>query len=74
MILANAIHGLIVLLIDLHIDLLIDTTLARDIDHALIQEKTNFHNIQILIDHLPDQEILDFLDHVHTLILETNST
>ena len=69
MILTSAIHGLIVLHIDLHIDLLIDTTLARDIDHALIQEKTTFQNIEILTDHLPDQENLDFLDHGHIPIL-----
>ena len=74
MILTNAIHDLIALHIDLHIDLLIDITLARDINHALIQEKTIFQNLQILTDHLPDQEIVDFLDPVHIPILETNST
>ena len=73
MIPTNAIHGLTVLHIDLHIDLLIDTTLARGIDHALIQEKTTFQNIQVLTDHLPDQEIRDFLDHGHIPILEINS-
>ena len=73
MILTNAIHDLIAPHIDLHIDLLIEKTLARDIDHALTQEKTTFQNIQILTDHLPDQEILYFLDHAHTPILETNS-
>ena len=73
MILTNAIHDLTVLHIDLHIVLPIDRTLARDIDHALVQAKKTFQNIQILTDHLPDQEILDFLDHVHTPILEKNS-
>ena len=72
MILTNAIHGLTVLHIDLRIDLLIDTTLTLDIDHALIQEITTFQNIQIHTDNLPDQEILDFLDPVHTPILEIN--
>ena len=74
MILINAIHDLIAPDIELHIDLLIDITLARDIDHALIQETKTFQNLQILTDHLPDQEILDFLDHPHIPILETNST
>ena len=74
MILTNAIHDLIALHIDLHIDLPTDITLARDIDHALILEKTIFQNIQILIDDLPDQDILYFLDHVHIPILEANST
>ena len=74
MILTNAIHDLIAPHIDLHIDPLIVITLARDIDHALIQEKTTFQNTQIPIDHLPDQEILDFLDHAHISDLETNST
>ena len=74
MILTNAIHDPIAPHIDLHIDLLIDLTLARDIDHALIQEKTTFQTIRILTDHLPDQDILDFLDHAHIPILETNST
>ena len=36
------------------------------------------HNISkytnLLTDHLPDQEILDFLDHAHIPTLETNST
>ena len=73
MILTNAIHGLTVLHTDLHIDLLIDTTLVLDIDHALIQKNTTFQNIQIHTDHLLDQEILDTLDPVHTPILETKS-
>ena len=38
MILTDAIHGLTALHTDLHKDLLIDTTLALDIVHALIQE------------------------------------
>ena len=71
MILTNAIHGLIALHTDLRIDLLIDTTLALDIDHAPIPETIILKNIQIHTDHLLNQEILDFLDPVHTLILET---
>ena len=73
MILTNAIHGLTVLHTDLRIDLLIDTTLALDIDHALIQEITNSPNTQIHIDHLQDQETLDFLDLAHTQIPEIKS-
>ena len=73
MIPTNAIHALTVLHTDLRIDLLIDTTLALDIDHAHIQETIIFTNILIHTDHLLDQEILDFLDPVHTPILETRS-
>ena len=73
MILINAIHGLTVLHTDLLTDLLIDTTLALDIDHALIRETIILHVIQIHTDHLQDREILDFLDLVHTPILEVNS-
>ena len=69
----NAIHGLTALHIDLFIDLLIDTTLALDIDHAPIQETIILQDIQIRTDHLPDQEILDFLDEVHTPTLEIKS-
>ena len=54
MILTNAIHGLTALRTDLHIDLLIDTTLALDIDHAPIQETITLQNIQIHLDHLLD--------------------
>ena len=72
-ILINAIHGLIALHSDLHIDLLIDTTLALDIDHAPIQETIILQNIQFHTDHLPEKEILDFLDPVHTPILELKS-
>ena len=71
MILTNVIPGLTVLHTVPHIDLLIDTTLALDTDHAPIPEITNSQNIQIHIDHLQDQETLDFLDLVHTLIPET---
>ena len=42
MTLTKVIHDLTVLLTDLHIDLLIDTTLVLNIDHALIQENTTF--------------------------------
>ena len=73
MILTDAIHGLTVLHTDLRIDLPIDTTLALDIDHAPIQEIITLQDTQIHTDHLPDQEILDFLDPVHTPILEIKS-
>ena len=73
MILIEAIHGLTALHTDLHIDLLIDTVLVLDIDHAPIQETIILQNTQIHTDHLPDHEILDFLDPVHTQILETKS-
>ena len=73
MILTDAIHGLTVLHTDLRIDLPIDTTLALDIDHAPIQEIITLQDTQIHTDHLPDREILDFLDPVHTPILEIKS-
>ena len=73
MILTNAIHGLTALHTDLRIDLLIDTTLALDIGHAPIQDTIILQNIQNHTDHLPDQEILDLLDPVHTPILEIKS-
>ena len=73
MILTNAIHGLTALNTDLRIDLLIDTTLALDTDHAPIRETIILQDIQIHTDHLLDQEILDFLDPVHTPILEIKS-
>ena len=71
MILTNAFPGLTALHTDLRIDLLIDTTLALDIDHAPIPETIILRNIQLHTDHLLNQEILDFLDPVHTPILET---
>ena len=71
MILTNAIHGLTALHTYLRIDLLIDTTLALDIDHAPIPETIILQNIQIHTDHLLNQEILDILDPVHTPILVT---
>ena len=73
MIFTNAIHGLTALHTDLRIDLLIDTTPVLDIDHGPIQETIILQNIQIHTDHLLDQKILDFLDPVHTPILETKS-
>ena len=73
MILTNAIHGFTALHTDLRIDLLIDTNVVLDIDHAPIQETLILQNIQIHTEHLLDQEILDFLDPVHTPILETKS-
>ena len=51
------------------VEILIELTL--DIDHAPIPETIILQNIQIHTDHLLNQEILDFLDPVHTLILET---
>ena len=44
-----------------------------DTDHAPIQEITNSPNTQIHIDHLQDQETLDFLDLDHTQIPEIKS-
>ena len=73
MILTNAIHGLTALHTDLRIDLLIDTTPVLNIDHAPIEETIILQNIQIHTDHLLDHEILDFLDPVHTPILEIKS-
>ena len=74
MTLTSAIHGLTVLHTDLHIDLLIDATLVLDLDHALIQEKTTFQNIQFRTDHPLDQGILDILDPVHTPLPEIKLT
>ena len=71
MILSNAIPGLTALHTDPHIDLLIGTTLALDIDHAPIPETIILQNIQIHTDHFLDQDNLDFLDLVHTPIPET---
>ena len=71
MILTNVIPGLTALHTDPRIDLLIDTTLALDTDHAPIPETIILQKIQNHTDHLLDKEILDFLDPVHTPILET---
>ena len=71
MILTNVIPGLTALHTDPRTDLLIDTTLAIDTNHAPIPETTNSQNIQIYTDHLQDQENLDFLDLAHTPIPET---
>ena len=71
MIPTNVIPGLTAPHTDPRTDLLIDTTLALDTDHAPIPETINLQNIQIHTDHLQDQENLDFLDPVHTPILET---
>ena len=70
MIHTNVIPGLTVLLTDHLIDPHIDKTLVLDTDHAPIQETTNSHSTQIHIDHLHDQETLDFLDLAHILIPE----
>ena len=72
-ILTNAIHCLTALHTDLRIDLLIDTTLALDIDHAPNQETKFLQDIQIHTDHLLEQEILDFPDPVHIPLLEIKS-
>ena len=69
----NVILDLTVLRTDLLIDPHIDKTLVLDTDHALIQEITNSPNTQIHIDHLQDQETLDFLDLAHTQIPEIKS-
>ena len=69
----NVILDLTVLLTDLLIDPHIYKTLVLDTDHALIQEITNSPNTQIHIDHLQDQETLDFLDLAHTQIPEIKS-
>ena len=74
MILTNVISGLTALHTDPRTDLLIDTTLALDTYHAPIPETINLQNIQIHTDHLQDQENLDFLDPIHTQILETNKS
>ena len=73
MILINAIHALTAHHTDLLIDRRIDTTPVLDIDQAPIQEAIILRNIQIHTHHLPDQEILDFLDPVHTPTLEITS-
>ena len=73
MIHTNVILGLTVLLTDLLIDPHIDKTLVLDTDHAPIQEITNSPSTQNHIDHLQDQEILDFLDLAHTQIPEIKS-
>ena len=64
--LTNVTPGLTAPHTDLRIDLHIDTILVLDIDHVPIQETINLQNTQIHTDHLLDQEILDFLDLVHT--------
>ena len=48
-------------------------TLVTDLDHAHIQKIITFlHYLDLLLDHLRDPEILDFLDLVYTPIQETN--
>ena len=69
----NVIPGLTVLLTDLLMNPHIDKTLVLDTDHAPIQETTNLQSTQIHIDHLQNQETLDFLDLVHTPIPEIKS-
>ena len=73
-IIINETQDPIVLLTDLLIDRLTDTTLVPDLDHAHIQETIKIlQNLQLHTNHLQDQEILDFLDPVHTQILEIKS-
>ena len=69
----NVILDLTVLLTDLLIDLHIDKILVLDTDHALIQEMINLTNTRIHIDHLLDQETLDFPDPDHIPIPEIKS-
>ena len=73
MIHTNVIPGLTVLLTDLLIVPHIDKTLVLDTDHAPIQKTTNSPNTQFHIDHLQDQETLDFLHLAHTPIPEIRS-
>ena len=73
MILTNVILDLTVLLTDLFIDPHIAKILVLGTDHAPIQKTTNSQSTQIHIDHLQDQETLDFLDLAHTPILEIKS-
>ena len=72
MTITNEIHDPIILLTDLLTDPLTGMTLVIDIDHAHFQEITiTLQDTHLQIDHLPDQEILDFLDLVHFQIQET---
>ena len=66
MILTDAIHGLTTLDTDLHIDLLIDTTLALDIDHAPIQETIILQNTQITSSQRPFQVIFNPVKGINT--------
>ena len=69
----NEIHDHFVFLIDLLTDRLTDTTLVIDKDHAHIRAITTFlQGTHLHIDHLPDQEFIDYLDLVHFQIQETN--
>ena len=69
----NGILDLTVLLTDLFIDPHIAKILILGTDHAPIQVTTNSQSTQIHIDHLQDQETLDFLDLAHTPFLEIKS-
>ena len=52
---------------------LIDVILVADIDHAHIQDITTILQVtHLLLDHLQDQEIVDFPDLAHTQRQETN--
>ena len=72
-IIINEIRDTVALFIYLHLNLFIDTIFALDINHVPIQEIiTILQNTHFHIDHLQDQEILEFLDPVHILIREIN--
>ena len=58
---------------DLFIDPHIAKILVLGTDNAPIQKTTNSQSTQIHIDHLQDQETLDFLDLAHTPILDIKS-
>ena len=67
-------QDLVVPFTDILIDLLTDTTLVLDIDHVHIEETVMIlQNLYLHIHHLQDQEIQDFLDPVHTQVLEIKS-
>ena len=72
-IIIDAILDLTALHTYLLIDVPIDTTPVLDIDHAPIQETIILQSIQIHTDHIQYHKILDFLDTVHTPILEIKS-
>ena len=71
MILTNVIPGPTALHTDPRTNILIDTILALDTDHAPNPETTNSQYIQIHTDHLQDQKNLGFLDLARTPTPET---
>ena len=67
-------RDLIALRINPHTGHLLDVTLVTDIDQVHIQETiTILQDTHFPLDHLHDQEILDFLDIAHTQMQETIS-